>query len=431
MVIPAPREIRSAKATMNTRERFHEICDFNPAVRSLKWEFGYWGETIKNWYAQGLPQRRYPTLPAEITTPSSSLYIPAWTCRGDGALPNGIAVFGGAGYWPTQGFPLDSDVRTRFGLDPTHRLADVNLLFHPMFEVEVLDNTEESFKYRDIDGGVRIFLKKQATIPTSVGWPVTGWESWNQLKAERCNLNNLSGRFPRHWPQLLAEYRNRDYPLAIGGYPAGFFGTLVHLLGYENTFVWYYEEPDLIHDILRTFTGIWMAIYEEILSQVEVDDWQIWEDMSDKNGSMISPAMVREFMLPYMKKIADFLKARGVRHIHLDTDGNCCSLIPLFREVGVTGMWPFEQTGGVDILEIRQRYPDLVMSGGIAKGRLAQGQAAIDQALAPVAEMLEHGGFIPHIDHLVPPDVSLENFTYYRQRLNQLIDHTRHGGCRQ
>ena len=80
---------------MNARERFLEVCNFNPNIPALKWEFGYWGETIKNWYAQGLPRRRYPPLPAEITTPASSLYIPAWTCRGDGVLPNGIAVIGG------------------------------------------------------------------------------------------------------------------------------------------------------------------------------------------------------------------------------------------------------------------------------------------------------------------------------------------------
>jgi hypothetical protein len=56
---------------MNTRERFLEVCDFNPAAAALKWEFGYWGETIKKWYAQGLPQRHYPALPTEIRTPAS------------------------------------------------------------------------------------------------------------------------------------------------------------------------------------------------------------------------------------------------------------------------------------------------------------------------------------------------------------------------
>jgi uroporphyrinogen decarboxylase len=251
---------------------------------------------------------------------------------------------------------------------------------------------------------------------------VTGWESWNRLKDERLSLKDISGRFPENWTQLVQAYRDRDYPLAIGGYPQGFFGTLAHLLGYENLFLWYHEQPDLIHDMLATFTDIWIAVFAEVLDQVDVDDWQIWEDMSDKNGSMISPAMVREFLLPYIHKVADFLKARGVRHVHLDTDGDCSSLVPLFIEAGVTGMWPFEQTGGLSLLEIRQQYPSLVMSGGISKSAIARGAASIDEALVPVEAMLRHGGYIPHIDHFVPPDVALGEFARYRNRLNQMID---------
>lgn len=407
---------------MNTRERFLEVCNFAADVRTLKWEFGYWGETVKNWYAEGLPQRHYPRPRTETGTPASSLYLPAWNCYGDGRLPNGIAVFGGAAYWPTQGFPIDVDVRGRFSMDPTQRLVDVNLLFAPMFDVEIFEETDRFLKYQDIDGVKRIFLKEEATIPTGYEWPITGWESWRRLKTERVNLNNIAARFPKNWPQLVEEYRCRDYPLAIGGYPQGFFGTLAHLIGYENLFVWYHEQPDLLHDILSTFTDVWIAVFSEVLDQVEVDDWQIWEDMSDKTGSMISPRMVREFLLPYIKRVGDFLKMRGVRHIHLDTDGDCSSLIPLFMEVGVTGMWPFERTAGTDILKIREKYPTLVMSGGIPKSEIAAGRDAIDKALEPVAEMLRFGGYIPHVDHFIPPSVSLADFTYYRTRLNDLID---------
>jgi uroporphyrinogen decarboxylase len=127
-------------------------------------------------------------------------------------------------------------------------------------------------------------------------------------------------------------------------------------------------------------------------------------------------------MLPYMKRIADFVKARGVRHIHLDTDGDCSPLIPLFMEVGVTGMWPFERTPRTEVLKIREQYPTLVMSGGVTKSMVADGRAAIDKALEPMDEMLRRGGYIPHIDHLVPPSVSFDDFTYYRGRLNALID---------
>lgn len=407
---------------MDARQRYLEVCNFNHQVRTLKWEFGYWGETLENWYAQGLPKKDYPVPPTEITTPASSLYVPAWNCGRGGRLPNGIAVFGGAAYWPTQGFPLDQDVRRHFSFDPTHRLVDVNLLFDPMFEIEIIEDTNRFLRYRDIDGAKRIFLKQEATIPTGFEWPITGWDAWNRLKAERINLKNISGRFPKNWPELVAEYRNRDYPLAIGGYPTGFFGVLAHLLGYENLFVWYHQQPKLIHDIMATFTEVWLAVFEEILNQIEVDDWQIWEDMSDKNGSMISLPMVREFMLPYMKRIADFVKARGVRQIHLDTDGDCSPLVPLFMEAGVTGMWPFERTARTEVLKIREQYPNLVMSGGVPKSSIPGGREAIDKALEPMEEMLRRGGYIPHIDHLVPPDASLEDFTYYRTRLNDLID---------
>ncbi len=31
---------------MNSRERFLEVMNFNTDVRTLKWEFGFWGENI-------------------------------------------------------------------------------------------------------------------------------------------------------------------------------------------------------------------------------------------------------------------------------------------------------------------------------------------------------------------------------------------------
>lgn len=57
---------------MNLRERFLEVMSFSPGVRTLRWEFGYWGETVKNWYESGLPPKAYPKLPTEVTTPTSS-----------------------------------------------------------------------------------------------------------------------------------------------------------------------------------------------------------------------------------------------------------------------------------------------------------------------------------------------------------------------
>jgi uroporphyrinogen decarboxylase len=407
---------------MDTRERFLEIMSFNPDVRSLKWEFGYWGETIDNWYKSGLPKNNYPVLSKKTTNPTSSLYSAAWTCSGVDKLPNGIAVMGGGLYWPTQAFPLDRDVREHFKMDDTQHLVDVNLHFSPMFEVQVLAEDDKSFEYIDMDGVRRLFLKEEATIPTSLQWPIHDRASWEKLKEERLNLKNIRNRFPANWNELVKEYNNRDYPLSIGGYPQGFFGTPAHLIGYENLFLWYCLEPEMMHDIMDTFTNIWLAVFEEVISQVEIDHWQIWEDISFGKGSMISIDMVREFICPYLKKIADFIKSKGINIVLLDTDGDCNDLIPIFMDAGVTGMYPFETHCGMDILKVRKQYPKLQMLGGVPKSEIAKGKNRIDEILAPVEQVLKTGGYIPYGDHFIPPDVDFENFSYYRNSLNKLID---------
>ncbi|HNW08241.1 MAG TPA: uroporphyrinogen decarboxylase family protein [Verrucomicrobiota bacterium] len=409
---------------MNVRERFREVMNFNPSVRSLKWEFGYWGETINNWYAQGLPRQHYPEVETRITTPTSTLYSYAWSNKGKGVsrLHNGLPVMAGGLYWPTQGFPLDFDVKAHFQMDYTQVMVDVNLLWDPMFEPVMVEEDAEQLTYVDIDGVKRTFLKETATIPTSVEWPITDRASWEKLKAERLNLKNISSRFPQNWPELVKQYKNRDYPLAVGGYPHGFFGTLSHLIGYEYLFYWYGTEPDLVHDILKTFTDLWIAVYEEVLHQVEVDHWQIWEDISYGKGPMISLPMVREFMCPYIKRVGDFLRAHGVQIILLDTDGDCNSLIQPFLEAGVTGMYPFETHCGMDIVKVRKQYPRLQMLGGISKSEIQRGKERIDQLLQPVAEVLKTGGYIPFGDHFIPPDVNFENFSYYRTQLNRIIE---------
>lgn len=412
---------------MNSRERFLATCNFEKGVAPPKWEFGYWGETIDNWYASGLPKKKYPAIDKEITTPTRSMFLPAWQTIKTGKLPKGIAVMAGGLYWPTQGFPLDHDVKDFFSMDETQQLVDVNGLACPMFDFELRFEDEKYWDFLDVDGVVKRFQKEPQTMPAGWEWPVTDWDSWNKYKDERLRLDNIKNRFPPHWDQLVKEYKNRDYPLALGGFPHGFFGTLAHLMGYDTLFINYYVEPDLVHDVVSTFTDVWMALYEEVLSEVDVDHYQIWEDISFGSGSMVSPEIIKEFQTPYYKKMISFLKAHGVHHILLDTDGYCMDIIPLFLEAGITGIYPFEWHTGMRVEEVREMFPDLVIMGGIPKTEIKKGKERIDEILEPIAATIKKGGFIPYGDHFVPPEVDWDNFVYYRNRLNDIIDSVEKG----
>jgi len=408
---------------MNLRERFVEVMEnFNTTVSPPKWEFGYWGETVDHWYEEGLPKKNYPKIPNNISTPTSSLYNPVWTSIDGGKLPSGIGIIGGGLYWPTQSFPIDNDVKDELRMDMGQILVNVNLLFHPMFEVEVLEEDANYLTYVDIDGIKRKFIKKTGVIPTGVKWVISNWKSWNKLKEERLNIKDIRGRFPSNWTELIEKYKNRDYPLALGGYPHGYFMTLAHLMGYENLFYAYFDDPKLVHDIQNTFTKLWIAIYSEILSEVDVDLFVFCEDVSAGTGSMVSPSMIKEFMIPYYKRLIGFLKNRGVKIIFIDTDGDCFDLIPLFIEAGVTGMYPIEVSCGMDLVKVRKMFPKLQLMGGIPKSEIQYGQERINEILSPVNEVLKTGGYIPFGDHLIPPDIHWNLFKYYRLKLNSMID---------
>jgi len=66
-------------------------------------------------------------------------------------------------------------------------------------------------------------------------------------------------------------------------------------------------------------------------------------------------------------------------------------------------------------------FPELVISGGIDKRVLASGREAIDKHLEYVLPaMRERGGYIPTCDHGVPPEVSYDDYLYYRTRCVEL-----------
>ena len=386
---------------MQARERFQRIMKFDPGIRTLYWEFGYWAATIRRWYHEGLP--KIHGIPDDHPDDK--------TVTGEG-IPS-----------PELDSVKDREVSSYLSFDKGIMRVPVEHWIFPRFTRQVIQETETHLILIDEVGITQEVLKQGGSMPHFLGWPVANREDFENLK-ERFNPDD-PGRFPENWREVVAQFRARDYPIALGGRPVGFFGSLRDLMGFEVTLLGYYDQPQLIKDMLTFFTDFWIRLWEKVLSQLhDVDLALIWEDMSYKSGSLISPAMFQEFMLPCYKKITAFLKSYGVTTIFVDTDGNCTDLIPLFLEGGVTGMFPFEVQAGMNIVNIAKEFPTLQIMGGLDKTKIAKDKALIDQELEKLPFMLRRGGYIPYLDHLVPPEVPWELFVYYRKRMQAIIEKT-------
>lgn len=386
-------------SAVNARERFLAIMNFERPDRSLLWEFGYWAGTIRRWYNEGLPKRA--GIPSREKLPD-----------GRGVYYNGLM-----GY---VGDPIDQDVKAYFGMDEGARRVPVNYYLCPPFEEQVLEDHGDWYLWVDADGVTKHELKDRSTIPTVLDWPVSNRDDFERLRTERLRPD-LEDRLPENWAELVGEFNTRRYPLLLGGVQ-GFYGTLRRLMGPEKLLYMFYDNPDLLKEINSYLVDFWIQIYDHVLDEIEVDGALVWEDMCYKAGPLISPAMFREFMLPHYQKLTSFLRDCGVTTVLVDTDGNCGQLLPLFIEGGVTGVYPFEVAAGMDIVEVRKAFPDLQIIGGLDKRKVAVGRSQIDAELeAKVPFMTQRGGYISAVDHTTPPDVSWDNFVYYRSRLKEMM----------
>jgi uroporphyrinogen decarboxylase len=389
-------KLRGGKNKMNARERYLALMNFEEIDRTFLWEFGYWDETIRRWYNEGLPM-----------------------VKGIPEHPVGGGIYGECAGVPLE-MTADEDVHNYFHFDPAIVRVPLHIGAYPRFERKVLEDHGEWFLRQTAEGAVVKSLKKGGPAFSYVSFPVNNREDWERYKTERLQPN-LEGRLPNNWAQLVEEYKNRDYPLALGQV-TGFFGTPRWLMGVEGQLIKYRDDPDLMKDVNNYLADFWIVLFDSVLKQVEVDAVFLWEDMCYKKGPMISPAMFREFILPGYKKLTRFLRDHGVKIVNVDSDGNIWKLIPLWIEGGVTVLYPFEVEAGMDVVEVRKAFPRLGIIGGLEKYTLTQGKDAIDRELeAKIPFMLQHGGYIPCVDHFVQPNASFENFSYYRKRIEQMM----------
>jgi len=189
-------------------------------------------------------------------------------------------------------------------------------------------------------------------------------------------------------------------------------------MGFENLMIAYGLNPELIHAMSRAWEALMIGILKRCRVHGKIDLVHFWEDMCYKAGPLLSPKMFKEYIQPYYKRVCDQALELGATSLAVDTDGDCTLLIPLFMEVGINQMEPFEVQAGMDIREVRKQYPKLIIHGGLDKRALAVDKAAIDAELeAKLPYMFENKGYLPAIDHIVPPDVPIENWLYFLEKV--------------
>jgi len=324
--------------------------------------------------------------------------------------------------WHTEGYPKHADYRQYFGYDryePVGIETDIN----PIFEEEVIEDSHDYIIKRDWRG-VKVKLSKESrSIPYFYGFPVKDRVSFREF-AKKLDPADTT-RYPLAWDLRLKALTGRDFPVFYGiARTTGFFGPIREWVGPEAILYGFYDDPGWIHEMMDFYADFIIKLTTPMLKEVTPDCIHFFEDMAYRGGSLISPKFFREFMMEPYRRVLDHFRAHDVPFFFADCDGDVKELIPLFIELGITGMYPFEVQAGMDVIELRKLYgKDLVMQGGLDKRMLEHSKADIEKELySKVPAMLELGGYFPALDHDPHPQISFENFCHYRTVLRKICE---------
>jgi len=327
--------------------------------------------------------------------------------------------------WHKEGLPEDVDtvekINRYMGADRYILHSNVHQMPVPK---EKIINVEGSCQLVETGFGREIVRRfkganREMSMDEHIKYPVSNRKDWLKLKSF------FDAGFGGMYANLSELFTLNYDRCGVGGLMCGsLYGWMRNWFGLENLSYMLYDDEKLISEILEYMTEYFIDVVTRSAAYIPHEHLQFfhfWEDMASKNGSLISPAMYKRLMVPYYKQIVEHCrKLYPEAVITLDSDGNVEELVPIWLDCGITCIFPCEAAAGMDVVRLKKEYGrDLQLIGGIDKRKLAMTRDDIVREVERVLPAFEMGGYLPNIDHSVPPDISFDNYMFYKELLEE------------
>jgi uroporphyrinogen decarboxylase len=223
------------------------------------------------------------------------------------------------------------------------------------------------------------------------------------------------------WPQadwfdhasLPEQIRGREhYPIRGGGSEP--FLRYTQLRGLEQAYLDLLLHPGLVHHCLDRLFDLCheqtRRIYEALPGQVDLS--YVSEDLGGQDQLLFSPAQIREFLFPRMRRMIDLAHDHGVHVFHHD-DGAIRPVIGELIDLGIDVLNPIQwRCPGMDRAELKAAFGARVVFHGGVDNQQTLAFGTVEDVVAEVRTNLEvlgaGGGYIlapcHNIQALTPPE---------------------------
>jgi len=198
----------------------------------------------------------------------------------------------------------------------------------------------------------------------------------------------------------------------------GFFWFPRTLFGIEPHLYAFYDQPALMNRMNEDLLQWNLRLLDQVCDICQPDFMTFGEDMSYNHGPMLSKDLFDEFLKPFYQRLIAELHRRNIMVI-IDSDGDVTSAAQWYFDAGADGILPLERQAGVDMGELRRRYPRQRFIGHYDKMVMSHGRDAMRGEFERLLPVAARGGFLPSVDHQTPPGVSFQQYQIYLELFHE------------
>ncbi|MEE4310724.1 MAG: uroporphyrinogen decarboxylase family protein [candidate division KSB1 bacterium] len=320
----------------------------------------------------------------------------------------------------------------------------------PLFELAVAQNVRESFLGRKIVTiGDEIDFARKAGYDYIKVSPIIELNPDKILPKEGRRLSSVShsdhqrewhsssqglitslADFEKfHWPKLndidyspferFSEKLPSD--MQIVAQYGDIFTWVWDFMGFETFSYALVENEELVTMMFETIGSIEIDIFKTAAEFDRVGAIFYSDDIAINSGLFVSPAVLRKYLFPWMKKIGNICKEKEIPFIY-HSDGVLWDVFDDLKECGVNAIHPIEPQA-MDIVEVKKKVGDaFCVIGNVDVDLLARGttQQVEDYVKMLLSDVAPGGGYCLGSGNSIPEYVNTENYKVMVETVHQL-----------
>lgn len=203
---------------------------------------------------------------------------------------------------------------------------------------------------------------------------------------------------------------------AVLNLPSAFVHKTQYLRGFEDWFMDFALNPDLLAALFDAVLEVSLAICAHQLDEVgaDVDVVLTADDLGVQRGLMMSPDAFRKLVKPRLARYFELIHAKSPARVLFHTCGSVVDIVGDLVDIGVDVLHPVQVSArGMDPVALKSEWGEVLAFWGAIDTQRTLCQGSVAEVRSEVERRIEvlgrGGGYVLGAVHNIQPDVPVEN----------------------